>query len=240
MRRTKIVCTIGPACDSERLIRRLMAAGMNVARVNFSHGTHEYHRTVIRRLKRVRAALKTPRAEATDVANAILDGTDAVMLSEETAMGKYPVEAVLMMGRIARSVEGSLAPLVFDDLPLDPGTSDAISRAAHLIARDTGAAAIITPTWSDSTACLVSRFRPRQPILASTANEDALDFLSLCWGVVPLKTTPSDNIDDMIRETVRVARKAGLLKSGQNVVITRGAHLQTTGRTNFIRIDRIP
>lgn len=117
------------------------------------------------------------RAEATDVANAILDGTDAVMLSEETAMGKYPVEAVLMMDRIARSVEGSLDPLVFKDPPLDPGTSDAISRAAHLIARDTGAAAIITPTWSGSTACLVSRFLSRQSILASTPNEDALEFL---------------------------------------------------------------
>lgn len=468
MRRTKIVCTIGPASDSEAAIRKLMAAGMDVARVNFSHGTHEYHRVVIRRLKKVRKALKKPlaivqdlqgpkirigsiagnhavlesgktvvltsnrvpgddrtisvslrtlpdvvspghpilladgrielvvervapphihcrvvvggalsshkginlpgsrlrvesltpkdrrdlrvgleegvdavalsfvrtaadvvatkrliaslghttpviakiekheavtdidrilgaadaimvargdlgveielervpliqkmiirkcniagkpvitatqmlarmvdnprptRAEAADVANAILDGTDAVMLSEETAMGAYPVEAVTMMDRIARSAERSLDPLVFEDLPMDPGTSDAISRAAHLIARDTAAAAIVTPTWSGSTACLVSRFRPKQPILASTPNDRALDFLALSWGVVPLKTSRSTNIEDMVRQTIRVARRAGLLTSGQNVVVTGGAPLQVTGTTNFIRVERVP
>jgi pyruvate kinase len=180
------------------------------------------------------------RAEAADVANAILDGTDAVMLSEETAMGAYPVEAVTMMDRIARSAEQSLAPRAFDELPAEPGTSDAISRAAHLIARQIGAAAIVTPTWSGSTACLVSRFRPRQPILASTPNEAALDCLALSWGVVPLKTSRSDSIDGMVRETIRAARQAGLLESGQHVVVTGGVPLQVTGTTNFIRVERVP
>jgi pyruvate kinase len=179
------------------------------------------------------------RAEATDVANAILDGTDALMLSEETAAGRYPVEAVLTMGRIARSAEEALDSLDFENLPFEPGTGDAISRAAHLIAKQIGAAAIMTPTWSGSTACMVSRFRPSQPILASTPNEDALDFLSLCWGVVPLKIPRSDSIDEMIRHSIHVSRSAGLLKSGQTVIITGGAPLRVAGATNFIKVERI-
>jgi len=195
--------------------------------------------TATQMLARMVDSPRPTRAEATDVANAILDGTDAVMLSEETAVGKYPVEAVLMMDRIARSAEGSLDSLAFENLPFEPGTRDAISRAAHLIAKETGAAAIITPTWSGSTACLVSRFRPRQLILASTPNENALDFLSLCWGVVPLKIAATDSIDEMLRYTIHAARKAGLLESGQTVVITGGVPLQVAGKTNFIRVERI-
>jgi pyruvate kinase len=179
------------------------------------------------------------RAEAADVANAILDGTDAVMLSEETAVGKYPVEAVLMMDRIARSAEGAIDSRTFENIPRDQGTSDAISRAAYLIAKETGAAAIITPTWTGSTACMVSRFRPKQPILASTPNEQALDFLSLCWGVVPLKIRASDSIDEVIRNTIHVGRDAGLLTSGQTVVVTGGVPLQVAGKTNFIKVERI-
>src|SRR5215472_14900470 len=126
------------------------------------------------------------RAEATDVANAILDGTDAVMLSEETAAGKYPTEAVMMMDRIARAAESILDELKFENIPIESGTNHAISRSSYFIAKEIGAAAIITPTWSGSTASLVARFRPKQPILAMTPNDAALDFLSLCWGVIPI------------------------------------------------------
>ena len=102
-----------------------------------------------------------------------------------------------------------------------------------------GAAAIITPTWSGSTASLVSRFRPKQPIIATTPNESALDFLALSWGVTPLLIPPSDTIDDMIRLSIKAARKAGCLESGQQVVITGGAPLHHSGNTNFIKVERV-
>ena len=179
------------------------------------------------------------RAEATDVANAILDGTDAIMLSEETAAGNYPAEAVMMMDRIARSAETSLDELKFESIPVEPVTEDAISRASYFIAKEIGAAAIITPTWSGSTARRVSRFRPKQPILAPTPNETALDFLSLCWGVVPVSIPLTDTMDDMIHHSIDAARRSGLIESGQHLVITGGAPLHVPGRTNFIKVETV-
>jgi pyruvate kinase len=180
------------------------------------------------------------RAEATDVANAILDGTDAVMLSEETAIGKYPIEAVMMMDRIARSAEVNLNAEKFEKVPLRTRTGDAISRSSYFIAKEVGASAIITPTWSGSTACLVSRFRPLQPIIATTPNEVALDFLSLCWGVIPLQIPNFDHLDDMIRFSIDAGRNAGYLEPGQRVVVTGGVPLHVAGKTNFIKVDRVP
>ena len=179
------------------------------------------------------------RAEANDVANAILDGTDAVMLSEETAAGKYPMEAVMMMDRIARAAEGAIDQRKFEDIPIEAITEDAISRASYFIAKEIDAAAIITPTWSGSTACLVSRFRPKQPVLATTPNEDALDFLSLCWGVIPVLIPAADTTDDVIRFSIEAARQAGLIQSGQHVIITGGAPLHVAGKTNFIKVERV-
>jgi pyruvate kinase len=179
------------------------------------------------------------RAEATDVANAILDGTDAVMLSEETAVGKYPAESVVMMDRIARSAESALDVVKFENIPIESGTSDAISRASYFVAKEIGAAAIITPTWSGSTACRVSRFRPKQPILATTPNEAALDFLSLCWGVIPIFIPPSANLDEMIRVSIDAALRGGYVDHGQQVIITGGMPLHVAGKTNFIKVDRV-
>jgi pyruvate kinase len=179
------------------------------------------------------------RAEATDVANAILDGTDAIMLSEETAAGNYPAEAVMMMDRIARSAETSLDELKFENIPVEPVTEDAISRASYFIAKEIGAAAIITPTWSGSTARRVSRFRPKQPILAPTPNETALDFLSLCWGVVPVSIPLTATMDDMIHHSIDAARRSGFIESGQHLVITGGAPLHVSGKTNFIKVETV-
>jgi pyruvate kinase len=195
--------------------------------------------TATQMLQRMVDNPRPTRAEATDVANAILDGTDAVMLSEETAAGKYPTEAVMMMDRIARSAESALDELKFENIPIEAGTSDAISRASYFIAKEIGAAAIITPTWSGSTACLVSRFRPKQPILGATPNEAALDFLSLCWGVIPILIPPADTLDDMIRFSINASRAAGYIESGQQVIITGGAPLHVAGKTNFIKVDRV-
>jgi len=195
--------------------------------------------TATQMLQRMVDNPRPTRAEATDVANAILDGTDAVMLSEETAVGKYPAEAVMMMDRIALSAESALDELKFENIPVDSATGDAISRASYFIAKEIGAAAIITPTWSGSTACLVSRFRPKQPILATTPNDAALDFLSLCWGVVPLPIPSSETLDDVIRLSIEAARRAGYIDSGQQVIITGGAPLHVAGNTNFIKVDRV-
>ncbi|HYR92398.1 MAG TPA: pyruvate kinase [Terriglobia bacterium] len=194
--------------------------------------------TATQMLQRMVDNPRPTRAEAADVANAILDGTDAVMLSEETAVGKYPVEAVLIMDRIARSAECALDVSKFENIPAaGSDTSDAISRASYFVAKEIGAAAIITPTWSGSTACRVARFRPKQPILATTPNEAALDFLSLCWGVTPIFIPPSANLDEMIRLSIDAARRVGYVVSGQQVVITGGLPLHTAGKTNFIKVD---
>jgi pyruvate kinase len=179
------------------------------------------------------------RAEATDVANAVLDGTDAVMLSEETAVGKYPVEAVLMMDRIVRSAEVAIDVQKFEHLKELGGVRDSISRSSYHIAKEIGAAAIITPTWSGSTASLVARFRPKQTILATTPNEQALDFLSLVWGVVPLFIPPSETTDDVIRFSIAAARKAGYVHAGDQVVITGGAPLHAAGKTNFLKVEKV-
>jgi pyruvate kinase len=195
--------------------------------------------TATQMLQRMVDNPRPTRAEATDVANAILDGTDAVMLSEETAAGKYPVEAVIMMDRIAHAAESSLDVMKFENIPMRAGTSDAISRASYSIAKETGAAVIIAPTWSGSTACLVSRFRPKQPIIATTPNDATLDFLSLCWGVVPIAIPDCDTMDDVIRFSLDAARRTGYIEPGQHVVITGGVPLHVPGKTNFIKVERI-
>jgi pyruvate kinase len=221
---------LGVEIDLERvplvqkaIIRKCNAAGKPVI-------------TATQMLQRMVDNPRPTRAEATDVANAILDGTDAVMLSEETAVGKYPVEAVTIMDRIARSAESSLDELKFENVPLLSSASDAISRASHFVAKQIGAAAILTPTWSGATACRVARFRPKQPILATTPNHAALNFLSLCWGVIPVPIPPADVLDEIIRVSVEAARQFGYIETGRRVVITGGAPLGVAGKTNFIKV----
>jgi pyruvate kinase len=179
------------------------------------------------------------RAEAADVANAVLDGTDAVMLSEETAMGNYPIEAVQMMDRIVRAAETSLDRRKFEHTEEKGNTRDSITRSSYFVAKEVGVRAIITPTWSGSTANLVARFRPKQPILATTPNETTLDFLSFSWGVVPLFIPPSATIDDMIRHSIDAARNAGHVEAGDLVVITGGAPLHASGKTNFLKVEKV-
>ncbi len=180
------------------------------------------------------------RAETADVANAILDGTDAVMLSEETAAGSYPLEAAQMMHRIASEVESGVDEEMFRwELDGETIVSDAISRSAYNIARGTGATAIITPTWSGSTPRLVARFRPSQTIIAATPNQAAVYFLSFCWGIVPLLIASADTTDDQFSLAVDGARNAGWVQSGDLVVITGGSPLHIPGTTNFIRVERV-
>jgi pyruvate kinase len=178
------------------------------------------------------------RAEVADVANAIFDGTDAVMLSEETASGNYPVEAVAMMGRIAEDAEGGFPYERWETGMPEPALEslpDAIADAACTLARDIGAAAIVACTQSGSTALRVARHRPRQPILGLTPLATTYRRLALVWGVVPVQTDVLDAADGALERVPAVAVQTGLVRKGQPIVITAGIPMGVSGSTNSIR-----
>ena len=181
------------------------------------------------------------RAEASDVANAILDGTDAIMLSGETSIGAYPVEAVSTMVRIADEVEAHKSevfacPFLTQETRQPHTVADAVTHAARETAHDLNAAAIITPTASGYTARLVSRYRPRSPIVAVTPSPAVQRQLMLYWGLTPLLAPRTDNTDEMIAYAVQAAKEHGLVKAGDTVVITAGSAGSTPGTTNLIKI----
>ena len=180
------------------------------------------------------------RAEVTDVANAILDGTDAVMLSEETAVGHYPVEAVRFLDGIARTTEAKFpfdAWLHHSSKVLSDAISDAISFAACELARDLDAKAILASTASGTTARLLSRFRPAEPIIAVTTREDTKRRLCLVWGVLPLLIEGLTSVDEMLDAVKTEAVERGYLSKGDRLVITAGTTLGTRGATNLIKAD---
>jgi pyruvate kinase len=165
------------------------------------------------------------RAEVTDVANAVIDGTDAVMLSGESAVGRYPVETVEIMRRIVEETE---AALPYEDWLMErrqwveSGVVEAVCCAACELALQTGASAIVAPTESGFTARQMSRFRPRQPILAPTPNARVARRLSLFWGVYPRLVGVHGSIEDMLATAEEVAREEGLLTRGGTAVVTAG------------------
>ena len=178
------------------------------------------------------------RAEASDVANAILDGTSAVMLSGETAVGEYPVEAVAYMDRIALAIEPSMG--YRHEIPeagQNPTIGGAMSNAACDIAEALRAAAILVPTFSGRTASAVARLRPRRPIVALTHKDWAMRQLALEWGVTPLLIEESPNIEQLWSESIKAAREAGFIESGDRVVITAGTAVNIPGSTNVIKVD---
>lgn len=179
------------------------------------------------------------RAEASDVANAIFDGTDAIMLSGETAAGKYPVEAVRTMARIARRAEMSLAfreILESKRAAAQPNVTDAISHATCTTAMDLGASAIITATKSGSTARMVSKYRPEAPIIAATPVERVANKLCLVWGVTPIVVRETQGTDEMIEEAIGGSLEAGLIRCGDLVVLTAGVPAGVPGTTNLIKV----
>ncbi len=178
------------------------------------------------------------RAEASDVANAILDGTSAVMLSGETAVGEYPVEAVAYMDRIARAVEPSMD--YRHELPEaheNPTIGGAMSNAACDLAEALRAAAILVPTFTGRTANAVARLRPRRPIVALTHMDWAMRQLALEWGVTPLLISERPDVEDLWRTSIDAAREAGLVQTGDRVVITAGTAVNIPGSTNVIKVD---
>jgi pyruvate kinase len=180
------------------------------------------------------------RAEASDVANAILDGTDAVMLSAETATGAYPVEAVQMMARIARMAEEAMPHRRWLDLIGEPSeVTEAISRATVEIAERIGARAIVTSTISGYTARMIARHRPSVPILAVTPIPATLRQLALVWGVQPTLMPAVRNTDEMLGAASQAALQSGLAQLGDLLVITAGVPFGRPGHTNLLKVHRI-
>jgi pyruvate kinase len=178
------------------------------------------------------------RAEASDVANAILDGTSAVMLSGETAVGEYPVEAVAYMARIAQAIEPSMT--YRHEIPAaehNPTIGGAMSNAACDIAEALRAKAILVPTFRGKTASSVARLRPQRPIIALTHIDWARRQMALEWGVTPILIKECENVEELWNESVRAARDAGHIEPGDRVVITAGTQVNLPGSTNVIKVD---
>jgi pyruvate kinase len=175
------------------------------------------------------------RAEVSDVANAILDGTDAVMLSNETAVGDYPVEAVATMARIARRIERDYPRRVLDG-QMATTIPNAISQAVSSIARQLNAAAILPLTKSGATARNVSKFRPSTPILAITSEESVARQLQLVWGVNPLLIPEQPSTASTFTLAMGVARQKGLLREGDLVVETAGTLEGVSGSTDLVKV----
>ncbi|HEX5692850.1 MAG TPA: pyruvate kinase, partial [Roseiflexaceae bacterium] len=184
------------------------------------------------------------RAEASDVANAIIDGTDAVMLSGETASGLFPVESIQMMSRIAEVAEASgrhgdvlRATELADSRPHT--VAQALSAAACAIVQTLPVRAIVAFTMTGSTARLVSHLRPTAPILAFTPSETVYHQLNLVWGVIPIRSAYVDRLDDLGDQVSKVLLERGYAQKGDSVVMTGGHPIAARGQTNFVKVLQI-
>lgn len=207
--------------------------------------TYTCEKQVITATQMLESMMQNPRptrAEATDVANAIYDGTSAIMLSGETAAGKYPVEAVETMARIAKRAEDDIdyekrfSKRIFD---AELNIENAIAHATCTTAWDLKASAIITVTQSGQTARLISKFRPQTPIIACTTTPVICRHLNMAWGITPLVIAERNDTDILFADAVAASQKAGLVKEGDLVVITAGVPLGTIGSTNMMRVYRV-
>ncbi len=195
--------------------------------------------TATQMLQSMVASPRPTRAEVTDVANSILDGTDAVMLSEETAAGAHPCEAVRMMDRVAVDAEAAFPYGAWSDrFAGGPcvSTPEAVAHAACEMAGRIGAAAILTLTRSGGTTRLVAKYRPPQPLLALTPDAEVCRRLALVWGAEPIWVPAATDADAAEREAVARAREAGWLSPGQIAVVTAGVPMGTPGGTNLIKV----
>ncbi len=215
-----------------------------LAQKRIIHKCNQAGKPVITATQMLESMIHNPRptrAEASDVANAIFDGTDAVMLSAETASGKYPVESVRMMAQIAaRTEQELLKQLPRQGFPQpNRRVAEAVAHAAVMTAVELGARLIITPTMSGSTARLVSKFRPPQLIVATTPNPDVQRQLLLYWGVYPFFAPRTENTDDMLNRSVDVALQQGLAEEGDIVVLTAGTAGSPPGSTDLMKVHAI-
>jgi pyruvate kinase len=179
------------------------------------------------------------RAEANDVANAVYDGTSAVMLSGETAAGNYPLECVRTMVRIAGRTEQDIdykKRFLQKCLPTEGNITNAISKATINAAMELDAKAIVTVTESGRTAYMISRYRPFCPVIACTSNEQTYRQLSLSWGVVPLLIKEKEELNDLFAEAIHAVREAALAGTGDVIVLTAGVPIGTSGTTNLLKV----
>jgi pyruvate kinase len=198
--------------------------------------------TATQMLESMVTSARPTRAEVTDVANAILDGTDAVMLSAETSIGKYPVQAVTMMATIARTTDGQLPHeqiLRERGAALAPRIDAAISYDACRTAHQLGAKAIVAFTHSGSTARRVSKCRPAVPILALTSCEEVSRQLQLCWGIQVCQVAKPSSVETLFDIGTTLPKRLGLAKTGDLVVLTAGIPLGVPGTTNFLKVEKI-
>lgn len=199
-------------------------------------------RQIITATQMLDSMIKNPRptrAEATDVANAIYDGTGSIMLSGETAAGLYPVEAVRTMARIAQVAEASIDYVQrFKDSAPRPSANitNAISHASCTSAQDLNAKAIVTVTKTGFTAKMLSRFRPSCPIIACAPVERVVRQLSLSWGITPLLIEEVTDTDELFERAVDAGMDAGLLQKDDLIVMTAGVPLGISGTTNLMRV----
>lgn len=206
---------------------------------------NRYGKPVITATQMLESMVENPRptrAEVTDVATAIFDGTDAIMLSGETAMGRYPVQAVRVMDRIARRTERAID---YDELlnkrhsSPEPSISEAISHATCRAAADLNAAAILTATQSGATARMVSKFRPDTPIIALTPVPEVARRLTVVWGVEPTIVPHTTNVDEMLDVAFDVVRRRSDIKPGDRIVVTAGVRTGEPGSTNLLQVYEV-
>ncbi|MEA5144568.1 MAG: pyruvate kinase, partial [Candidatus Limiplasma sp.] len=206
------------------------------------HKAYSSGKQVITATQMLESMISNPRptrAEATDVANAIYDGTSATMLSGETAAGQYPVEALRTMARIAQRAEDDINYIKrFKERESEhtPDVTNAISHATVTSAHDLGAAAILTVTKSGRTARMISKYRPNCPIICCATDERVCRRLALSWGVIPLTIEEAHNTDELFERAVEAGEKAGLLRDGELVVMTAGVPLGISGTTNLMKV----
>jgi len=180
------------------------------------------------------------RAEVSDVANAIYDGTSAIMLSAETSAGKYPVEAVKVMARIACETEDSINRKGFERIrPQETVIPEIIAAAAFQCARSAGVTALAVGTTSGASARLLSRYRPPVPIYAFTSSEAAARQLSIAYGVQAIISPTLDSTDRMLHEMERVLVESGRVKAGDNIVFVAGQPVGLRGSTNMLKLHRV-
>jgi pyruvate kinase len=194
--------------------------------------------TATQMLESMLHAPEPTRAEASDVANAVLDGTSAIMLSGETAIGEYPLEAVAYMDRIARAVEPSLD--YRHEIPTadqEPTIGGAMSNAACDIAEALAATALLVPTFTGRTASAVARLRPRRPILGLTHHVDSLHHMALEWGVTSLQIPECADVEELWATSMDAARRSGIVEPGDRIVITAGTAVNIPGSTNVIKVE---
>jgi pyruvate kinase len=211
-----------------------------------SSATRRAAKPVITATQMLRSMIDNPRptrAEVTDTANAILDGASAVMLSEETAVGSYPVEAVEVLDKIARATEPTIEShrmLVEPDAAVLPPVESAITRTACVLAEQLNAACIVVVTYSGDSARQVARYRQQIPIIAFTSKEDTVNKMPLSWGIIPVLEQILDKPTELSDLAIEYAVNNGIATSGDRIIFTCGYPVMAKGSTNTIQVLTVP